>query len=113
MDAFWAGLAVGFAVLLLGRVEGKKLEQYPGLPSYRPTVGPDASSGAGVSAAAAASDCNCCGTGAPNQPSAVVLGTPYAPAPVTLKPAAPYSGESQWYAGSGQVGPGAATWGVN
>jgi hypothetical protein len=113
MDAFWAGLAVGFGVLLLGRVEKKSGNLFgPGLPSYRPTIAPGSSAGVASASAAGTDSCNCCGVTA-NVPSVVVLGTPYAPAPVSLKPATPYSGESQWYAGQGSSGPGAATWGVN
>ena len=112
MDAFWAGLAVGFGVLLLGRVEKKALGNAPGLPSFRPAIAPD-SSGAIASAGGAAPDsCHCCGTG-PVDPSVTVLGTPFAPAPVTIAPASPYTGQTQWYGGAGPEGPGAATWGAN
>jgi len=115
MDAFWAGLAVGFGVLLLGRVQAGGAKS-PGLPSIRSSVS-DAGSGSSFSGPApgvgnATSGCNCCGTNDPTV-SVTVLGTPFAPAPVTVAPATPYQGESQWYAGQGQSGPGAATWGVN
>ena len=123
MDAFWAGLAVGFGILLFDRM-GQEGQASPGLPSYRPGVGPGGQPGSGPysgyapPAPSATSGCTTCGpscgTNPPQSPTAVNLGTPFAPAPTNLPPATPYTGNDQWNAGVGAVpGGGTAAWGVN